>query len=1113
MAENSLDAIISDFGAAAKAKLSDKGITGAPEEQIIGPLETLLKRLSEIGGLSHGAAIFKGETAQSHIQSRPDFGVTLNSALVGFIEVKAPGKGADPRRFTDPHDKAQWQKLKSLPNLLYTDGNGFSLWRSGELEGKVVLLDGDIADAGKKLGAPATLLPLIMDFLRWNPIPPKNAKELARTSANLCRLLRDEVLELMGQGNASLLHLADDWRNLLFPDATDEKFADGYAQAITFGLLVARARNIPLNDGIDTAALKLKKTNTLIGTALSLLTDSEQNQKELKTSLGTLTRVLHEVDWSTVSKDKPEAWLYFYEDFLEVYDKALKKQTGSYYTPPEVVDAMVRLVDEALRGPLFNRPAGLASADVTIADPAVGTGTFLLGVLRKIASNVSKDQGEGAVSGAVRAAASRLYGFELQFGPFAVAQLRLLAEMQALVTDEHGKPQSDIPAVNLFITDTLGNPFVEEEQLPQIVEAVAKSRRDANKVKRGQPITVVIGNPPYKEKAEGRGGWIEKGYGADHQAPLDRWKAPPEWGVGAHGKHLKNLYIYFWRWATLKVFSTGFTQATGLPEKDEEGLVCFITVAGFLNGPGFEKMRDDLRRSCSDIWVIDCSPEGHQPEVKTRIFEDVQQPICIVLASKGHSKDQTKPAQVLFRALPEGTRKEKFKSLKTISLRDKDWQICSSDFRAPFLPEAVGLWAKLPALLDLFEYTGSGVMPGRTWVIAPDAASLTSRWAALKNEKDPVKREQFFHPHQNGDKTSTKESRAGLNGHEHRTQSVVNDSNSVIAPIRYAFRSFDRQWIIPDNRLINRANPNLWNAHSASQIYLTALDAHSPDSGIPLSISAEIPDLHHYKGSFGGRALPLWKDASASGSNISSVFLELISESFGQFVSSKDMLAYFAGAMAHPAFTTRFIKDLKQPGLRVPLTADATLFIEAASLGREVIWLHCYGERFVDEAAGRPFGPPRLPKDIAPTIPKGGAIPPAPEPLPDDMHYDAAKQRLHIGKGYIDNVTPEIWAYEISGKNVLRQWFSYRKRDRSKPIIGDRRPPSPLSLIQPDGWLAEYTTDLLDLLNVLGRVIALHERQADLLTRICDGPLIALEDLQEAGIVAKSENAESEDEA
>ena len=114
-----------------------------------------------------------------------------------------------------------------------------------------------------------------------------------------------------------------------------------------------------------------------------------------------------------------------------------------------------------------------------------------------------------------------------------------------------------------------------------------------------QPITVVIGNPPYKEKAEGRGGWIEAGSGGKLVAPLDRWRPPPEWGVGAHGKHLKNLYVYFWRWATWKVFGSGHYAATGFPDKDEEGIVCFITVAGFLNGPGFEKMRDDLRRTCS----------------------------------------------------------------------------------------------------------------------------------------------------------------------------------------------------------------------------------------------------------------------------------------------------------------------------------------------------------------------------------------------------------------------------------------------------------------------------------------------------------------------------------
>ena len=213
-------------------------------------------------------------------------------------------------------------------------------------------------------------------------------------------------------------------------------------------------------------------------------------------------------------------------------------------------------------------------------------------------------------------------------------------------------------------------------------------------------------------------------------------------------------------------------------------------------------------------------------------------------------------------------------------------------------------------------------------------------------------------------------------------------------------------------------------------------------------------------------------------------------------------MAYIAAVMAHPAFTARFKADLIRPGLHVPLTADANLFAEAVKLGAEVIWLHCYGERFADPAADRPKQVPRLPKDSAPSIPAEGAIPSAPEPLPDTMDYDAAKRRLIIGKGYVENVTPEMWAYEVSGKQVLWHWFSYRRRDRTKPLIGDKRPPSPLDSIQPDHWLPEYTSDLLDLLNVLGRLIALEPKQADLLNRICGGPLRTAEELRNAGAFA-----------
>ena len=486
-----LAAVVSAFGAATKKKLGNRAVSGAPEDQLRNPLEMLIADLAELSGLPRNALGLVGESTLSHLSTRPDFAVTVRQALIGFIEVKAPGKGADPRKFSDEHDKKQWGKLKTLPNLVYTDGNAFSLWQNGELQGSVVRLDGDVETSGSALAAPPTLMALFSSFLGWEPNAPRNAKQLAQISARLCRLLREEVAEELEKNNPGLTSLAGEWRSLLFPDASNEQFADGYAQAVTFGLLVARVRDIPLGKGLDyakgldAAANALRATSTLIGTALRLLIDDDNIKKALQTSLGTLSRVLNVVDWPAVSKGDPDAWLYFYEDFLEVYDNSLRKKTGSYYTPPEVVSAMVRLTDEALRDPkLFNRREGLAAPSVTICDPAVGTGTFLLGVLRRISNTVEQSMGQGAISGAITAAVERIIGFELQFGPFAVAQLRLIAEMQSLIGNGSRR---NVPTPKLFVTDTLGDPYATETQFSAMVAPIGESRKEANRIKRETP--------------------------------------------------------------------------------------------------------------------------------------------------------------------------------------------------------------------------------------------------------------------------------------------------------------------------------------------------------------------------------------------------------------------------------------------------------------------------------------------------------------------------------------------------------------------------------------------------------------------------------------------------
>ena len=232
----------------------------------------------------------------------------------------------------------------------------------------------------------------------------------------------------------------------------------------------------------------------------------------------------------------------------------------------------------------------------------------------------------------------------------------------------------------------------------------------------------------------------------------------------------------------------------------------------------------------------------------------------------------------------------------------------------------------------------------------------------------------------------------------------------------------------------------------------------------------------------------LWRDAAGTQPNVPAAVLDALSDAAGRDVTAPDVMAYLAAVAAHPAYTATFAGELKRPGLRIPVTAEAALFEEAVALGRRVVWLHTYGDRFADPAASppRPAGPPRAadgPPSPAMAQSRRAASPTTCATKPPTGGCTSAD-------GHIDRVSPAVWDYEVSGKRVVSQWFSYRKRDRSRPIIGDRRQPSPLGDIQPDHWLAEYTGEMVNLLHVLTLLVELEPAQADLLQRIVAGALL-----------------------
>jgi hypothetical protein len=168
-------------------------------------------------------------------------------------------------------------------------------------------------------------------------------------------------------------------------------------------------------------------------------------------------------------------------------------------------------------------------------------------------------------------------------------------------------------------------------------------------------------------------------------------------------------------------------------------VVCFISVAGFLDGPGFQRMREYLRSRCDAIWVIDCTPEGHQPSVPTRIFQAVQQPVCIVLALRDRSTTSETPAPTRFHQLSKGLRTDKFAELADLALDSAKWELCPDGWREPFFPASGARWLSFPALDDLLRWSGSGTMQGRTWVVAPDKTTLKQRWDKLTKAKQPDK--------------------------------------------------------------------------------------------------------------------------------------------------------------------------------------------------------------------------------------------------------------------------------------------------------------------------------------------------------------------------------------
>ena len=225
----------------------------------------------------------------------------------------------------------------------------------------------------------------------------------------------------------------------------------------------------------------------------------------------------------------------------------------------------------------------------------------------------------------------------------------------------------------------------------------------------------------------GKAGWVRFGdEGVENSGILQDFLKPlATGGLGLHAKNLYNDYVYFWRWALWKVFES----------KPGPGIISFITASSYLRGPGFTGMREVMRRTFDELWIIDLEG-GNLGARKTDNVFAIQTPVAIAIGVRYESSNSETSANVRYTKI-EGTEEEKLAILNTITnFNDLKWRECPSDWAAPFLPVSDKAYWDWPVITDIFPWQENGMQFKRSWPIAETKEVLKARWKKLLAEKD-----------------------------------------------------------------------------------------------------------------------------------------------------------------------------------------------------------------------------------------------------------------------------------------------------------------------------------------------------------------------------------------
>lgn len=927
----------------------------------------------------------------SHMRcGAPDFMMMRRGVPFGFAEAKDVDKNLDSADYTEQFARYR----NSLNNLIITNYLEFRFYRDGE---EVARVRPARLENGKIVGNPDEYerFSLLMNtFEHYDGVTIKSAARLTKIMAGKANLLADVIKRALREKDASyanktLREQYQAFQKVLISNLSTDEFADVYAQTIAYGLFAGRLNtNNPATFSREEAGACIPRQNRFLRQLFNYIAGNDIDDR-IKWIVDDLARIFAAADLSAILRNYGKATathdplIHFYETFLSEYNHEERKLRGVWYTPKPVVNFIVRAVDDLLKTE-FGLPDGLAddstfsrtitdarfgdkktgrrSATVTqreyrvqILDPATGTGTFLAEIVRRVHEKFAGNSGmwQGYVE---KCLLPRLNGFELLMASYAMAHLKL-----DWVLKETGYEAKSDNRLQIYLTDSLQEAHPDTGTM--FASWLSNESQEADRVKRETPIMVVLGNPPYNGESRNNGEWIRN--------LIEVYKREPSGGAlrERNPKWLNDDYVKFIRYAEHYV------------ERNNSGILAYISNHSFLDNPTFRGMRAHLLRTFDEIYILDLHgnykkkeicPDGSPDE---NVF-DIQQGVAISLFVKTGKKEKDAFARVRHADL-FGKRQDKYAFLAEKSLTDIAFQKLEN--RPPhyfFTPKDFSNadeYERGFSLNELFQINSVGI------VTADDKTLIDGDKAVLIDKVE-------------------------------RKFGIAADGNKIQ---KIAYRPFDDRFVYYDGELLERPREQVMRNFIGRK-----------NIGLVVSKQVKAFDEWHHafiadgifescvvsnKTSEISYGFPLYTFDPVDGTrrmNFNGKTVRKIQKTAGGKASETEIFDYVYAVLHSPAYREKYAGFLKIDFPKIPYPENAENFARLAEIGWKLRKIHLLD---VDE-------------DIA----RGICFPVSGDNAVDKISYRNGRVYINAAQ-YFDNVPPAAWEFFIGGYQPAQKWLKDRK--------------------------------------------------------------------------------------